>query len=339
MFNSGGDVGLRILMWRVAPSSSKGSIGSQFALCNSLGISLGPAISCVVNRVVVAQSVRDRSANPQYFMAICYVTFSVLCWWKLPRSLEDCSRREDAVDNPNEPDEDNALHVEDTNAMQHAMALPEHIRKGVFIFGLIFGFQRIFCVSCVETCVAFVLESQYGWSPYDTGMSIGFVFFAGLVAFVLDAYTKSQDWTSEVKKTKRSTLFSLILSLGIFSAVGRHELLGSIGPAWTLLFAAGLLFSASHVQSGIVDSLCASVAYPNTLYSMKYYVLVKNILQNAVARSLAPALARYVASVYGQDAYAALQFALVGLGLVLTYSVLPDSISEHVDLAVEPGCG
>eukprot|EP00928_Gymnodinium_smaydae_P070860 TRINITY_DN5460_c0_g1_i1.p1 TRINITY_DN5460_c0_g1~~TRINITY_DN5460_c0_g1_i1.p1 ORF type:complete len:471 (-),score=-10.31 TRINITY_DN5460_c0_g1_i1:136-1548(-) len=165
-FHSGGDLGSRILLWRIVPSSETARVGTLYTLSLAAGFSLGPAISTLVNRCVASHTVRARLASPQYFMATCSAVLSFVIWWRLPRTLEECVVSEEIIANPNEPSTALPLATEDRNLLQHAIELPDNIRRGTL------GQYTAECRCSISGSSSIALHCKRIWPRYICGCAV-----------------------------------------------------------------------------------------------------------------------------------------------------------------------
>lgn len=218
----------------------------------------------------------------------------------IPENLEDIIKEKEIQDSEFAQDTSN-LEVEN---------LGTDIVRTIWWQGLCFGVVRAFSVSSVEAATALILEHEFQWRLGAIGLAVGFSFMCGLPFSCAARLLQKIFRVTDSKIMLGSALLALCATLFFIPAVSSMIAVvahGSNIEVLILIFADCLIFPAFYFASGMLDGFAIRCSRDDTPYSLNNYQMLDTMVQNTIAQSILPPIARSVIFYCGRGSYALLQ--------------------------------
>jgi len=276
----------------------------------TLGLGLGPLLCPLAAWALGAVGTRARSAAVEYVLAALWGLFAVALLACFPHNVQELMEAAKLCDDASRV---GGTSDEDDCAVEQ---LDVATREDIWRASLVYGFERALIVSALEAGTALVLEIEFGWSTSSIGVAVGLAFFAAVPLALLGGAVKSVRWFTMVQLMLLCAGTGCVASICFFPWVGAALSLGSNGSCLLILIADAIVFSAGYLSNGIVDGLAIRVSEVDSFYNSNNFILIREILQNLVARMLGPSLARFLLSFGGRSLYAALQQCISVFGFL-----------------------
>lgn len=310
---------LTVMTWKITPRTEMVRYEISRVCCKCAGIGMGPILSSLVALVSGAEGAAARSAHSSYIIAVCWIIFGVATWQAIPLDLTQHIKMKEAEDIKSSTDEHGAQDAASTLAIE---SLPEQVRKKVWCSVVMYGTERTFVVSGLEAGTALVLETEFRWDTKYIGLAIGLTFLGGLpLAIVANAIQRPSSFMS-AKLMCVAAALSVVSSICLFPSIGQYlsTLSGSnaVGP---LLLADSIIFTGGYLANGVMDAYAVRSSMPGTIFSIENLKLIDSVIQNSLARFIAPPIARWCLESHGRTYYASGQLIISVLGCISCFSV------------------
>jgi len=323
---------------RVTPKSCMVQLELYKQCARTLGIGGGPILSALCACLLDKEDTRGRSAVPALVIAVVWATYAVAVSF----FLADESLMNEMVAAKSHDDE--SFPTTSENEVVPLVAPPQSSdiaydalrvltppvidsRRLIIIFGSLYGIERSFIISALESATAFILETEFGWPTKKAGIAVGGTF---LLALPIMLVMKSSYRT--IKRPASGALDSSLMKNCTVACVGASVLL--FAPTWAapslIIVCNAVVFSSSYLASSVADGLALSYTIPGTAFTVENYMLVDQIAQNTFARVLGPIMARYAIEQHGgRMSYAAFQVMVSLVGAVICH-LLRHAESSHM---------
>lgn len=314
---------------RVTPNGGMVQLELYKQCARTLGIGGGPILSALCACLLDTKDTRGRSAVPALVLAVIWATYAVAVQWLIADGdLMDemvAAKTEEDRSYPRPADTE-----EVTPLMRPAPVLPRDNtrdallsltpavldpRRLIIIFGSLYGIERSFIISALESATSFILETEFGWGTKEAGLMVGGTFLLALpmMMFMQHSYRI-------VRRPASGGLDSSLMKRCTILCTGASLLL--FAPKWAapcmILVCNAVVFSSSYLASSVADGLALSYTIPGTVFTVENYMLVDQVAQNTFARVMGPITARYAIELHGgRMTYALFQLviSLVGAGI------------------------
>ncbi|CAJ1353402.1 unnamed protein product, partial [Effrenium voratum] len=301
------------LFWSKITVPSRMTFWMILTQCSrNLGFVIGPMIFMVLN---LSLHSTDPRVSPRSMMAwvqmivfilsLCSAAFSALIMPVSLRTTEDAPT--ERIDASEDSPEETVDALEDSPE-----DLPDQDREYVVKNMILYSFERPFTLAAVEVCTVMMLELNYGWDPYYSGIVFTVVCSFGILATVVVTIF------IQTKCVTESAAFMVAASLPLVSCMFLFDTGHS--RAWTLLVADAGIYTGATVANGIAEGWASRAAKEGTSFSQGEYRL-RNFLAVILSRFLGPIVGRLAVDFGGRNVYASLQFILCLLGTRTVYKV------------------
>jgi predicted dehydrogenase len=299
---------------KVTPKTEQVKVEGIRSFFITLGIGCGPLLAVAYSVTPSGQGVVHYTRNQIAFPAwvSCAVGAGVLlfAWRVIPDSEEliDQARVTEAVGRTTAPSKDSIRCAEAAVLGQLA---PERAGRAwwkpvVYVVGCLYGVERALLTSSLESATALVLQTYFGWSPYEIGRTVGLI-FVGAACLILGMVSLRPILGDGVLIKLGSTI-CILSSLLLFWGVNSDPRL--------LILADVLIFTAGFVASSVAEGMAMTCATSGTWYSVENAWLIRNVLKCNVSRFLGPVLARLAVATDGGQLYATSQVVLSALACI-----------------------
>jgi hypothetical protein len=323
---------LNIAGARVTPKSGMVQLELYKQCARTLGIGGGPILSALCACLLDKQDTRGRSAVPALVLAVIWATYAVAVQWLLANEdlMDEMVTAKDLEDRDyhgaSEQDESTPLARQippeaAQNPTRDALSIltPSIFdsRRMIIIFGSLYGIERSFIISALESATSFILETEFGWGTKDAGLMVGGTFLLALPMMIVMRHSYRM-----VRRPASGGLDSSLMKRCTMLCVGGSLLL--FAPKWAapcmILVCNAVVFSSSYLASSVADGLALSYTIPGTAFTVENYMLVDQIAQNTFARVMGPITARYAIEVHGgRLTYAIFQLLVSLLGAAICH--------------------
>lgn len=320
---------------RVTPASQMVDLEMYKQCARTLGIGGGPLLSALCSYFLLKVG-KDyatlRSSTPAVLLMILWVMFSVQIRRHFPqdgKTMDDMHQAKLEADQVASTSTTTDWSIEE-NAPLRPLSDPLRIvdaRRCVVVMGMLYGVERSFIVSALESATAFILETEFKYSSIRAGLSVGCTFLVALPAMaVMQLWSRSPSGANSAGLNsagllKICTHSSCVASLLLFAGVSPF-----------ILVACAIIFATSYLASSVTDGLALAYTEPGTTLCIENYVLVDQIGQNTLARLLGPVAARLaIRHGGGRATYAAFQVSVsvLGVGICKMLSYCESICSRH----------
>lgn len=296
---------------KVTPASEMVDFEIYKQCARTLGIGGGPLLSAFCSFLlqrIGQDSTGLRSAMPATIIIIAWVVFSLRVLNHFPQDAAAMDAMHEA-----KLEADQVASVSSERALEESSLMtagdPLRIidaRRCVVVMGMLYGIERSFIVSALESATAFLLEEEFKYSPVHAGLAVGSTFLFALPAMTAIRYCGSSASSNAglLKICTHGACFSSLLLFTYWSPL--------------ILLSCALIFSTSYLASSITDGLALAYAEPGTALCIENYVLADQIGQNTVARLLGPVAARAaIRHGGGRATYACFQVLVSVIGVAI----------------------
>jgi len=300
---------------RVTPASEMVDLEIYKQCARTLGIGGGPLLSALCSYLLLQVSKDStglRSSLPAILMMMLWVLFSVTVLQHFPQDAAAMDAMHRA-----KLEADQVATVNSEAGLEENMPVtvlePLRImdaRRCVVVMGMLYGIERSFIVSALESATAFILETEFHYSSVAAGLAVGCTFllaWPAMAALRFGSNICSCCSSSSMGLLKICTHGACLASLLLFKAMSP-----------LILLSCALIFSTSYLASSITDGLALAYTEPGTTLCIENYVLVDQIGQNTLARLLGPVAARLaIRHGGGRATYAAFQVLVSVIGVAI----------------------
>lgn len=314
---------------KVTPAEEMVELEMYKQCARTLGIGGGPLLSALCAILLDETDVGGRSAVPALVLSVLWAAFGFAMALQFPRDADAMeliqSLKEEADDSiglsdHGDDDAPKSQKTETSPLMKGTMEEGLTARHQVVLFGALYGIERAFIISALESATAFILETEFGYSTKNSGLAVGGTFIIALPVMLLfrpQVFERSKK-SGDVKNGGSVADMSFMKTCtGICCA---SSILLFSPTSYTLLVACAIIFSSSYLASSMADGLALAHTAPGTLFSIENYVLVDQVAQNTVARLLGPMAARsFIQHHGGRPAYAAAQLVISFIGVLVCH--------------------
>jgi len=195
-------------------------------------------------------------------------------------------------------DEESEAQKAQLSAMDH---LDTPTRQSIFWNLILFHMARGIAVGSMQVATAMILELVYSWLVGYTGLgfagiSLGASFFSVLSAVV-------------VKERHEGRVLVTCMVISVLGCVCFFD----IGGYWVLLCGDFVVYGATLIAGGIVDSWVQHACLPGTFYSYENFLGMEALRVTFAMRLVAPIAARSLLEQWGRNSYAFYQLAAIVL--------------------------
>jgi len=318
--SAGTDIILNVMVWKVVPRASMVNLEVMKVCIRTFAIGLGPLVSSGLNFAFGAHDVRSRASFPAQVFAALWISFGVYAWMVIPNDITPFTSEKSARDDA-EPAEGSR-----TPTAVSVDNLSEADRQTVWFGGIMYGMERAFLVSALEAATALILEKEFRMGTQEVGVAVGATFFVGLPITLLVDAARRGHFISDVSLLSGAAAVATLASLMLFPMCS--TLLGHCGvhvpglSVLLVLLADCVIFPAGYLANGILDGFAVQCSKAGTFCCVENFRLMEGFLQDAVARLIAPVIARTLVDRFGRLGYSAMQLSVSALGLASCVSVV-----------------
>jgi len=296
------------------PSDRRPEWMATYQFACMLGIGLGPMVASLIGvlNVCSRQDFDLQATGVAYVsLAVANLLIAVLVY---PRSLEDVidhqSPSEDSrQETPSQMGKRGWVRFKAAIQKEVAHLSPatsdsRHYQRVIVLLAtLVMATVRGFVIVGLESALAFLLESRYGWNVTETGIAIGCCFLSCIPFQLLYSSLRNQ-----------MAVTSWIRCLSICSIIGSCLLykgwFGGVADSIALLAAASILFPALYLGDSLTSGISVmahNVCPPDSMLSPNMLMLYRQFAVNGVGRCFGSVVANKTAEQAGQNAYATQQ--------------------------------
>lgn len=280
---------------------------------------MGPILSSLVSFVSGANGAAARSAHTSYVIAASWLVFGLVAWQAFPLDLTQLIEVKEDEDSKCSENEERAGDAAPSIAIE---ALPEQARKRIWLAACMYGTERTFIVSGLEAGTALVLETEFHWDTKYVGLAIGLTFLGGLPLAIAANLIQRRNFISSLKLMCVAAALSVVFAALLFPSVGSSlSSLSQDNAVGSVLLADSVIFTAGYLANGIIDGFAVRSSVPDTPFSIENFKLIDSVIQNSLARFIAPPIARWCLERYGRTYYAGGQLIISILGCFSCFSV------------------
>lgn len=287
------------LVISILPPAQLATFNVFFVCIKTVAMGMGPFVSGLICSIAGSLANVDgalaRYSLVEYWLAILWAIYACFNWWVVIRVMPETpagSAENDSRDRQLVKQESSAYH-EDLEVSQ----LPDSSRKNIWVAGVFYGVERAFVVSAMQSAVSMILETEVHWRTTVIGMAVGASVIATLpvtgTVWILQGYYKFSQL-----KLMRICAICVVVSCPIFFP--QISTGGYPTTPYIMLLGLGIMFGAGYMANSIASSLAMRCALPGTCYTVENLLILDSIVEDSIARLVAPAFARYILEHYGQ---------------------------------------
>lgn len=309
---------LTVMTWKITPRTEMVQYEIFRVCCKCAGIGMGPILSSLVSLISGANGAAARSAHTSYVIAACWIFFGLATWQNFPLDLAQLIEAKEVEESRCS---ENERHTQEAASSLAIEAIPEQARKRIWLSAVMYGTERTFIVSGLEAGTALVLETEFHWDTKYVGLAIGLTFLGGLPLAVAANAVQRPDFILSAKLMCVAAALSVVFATLLFPDIGRFfNNLSEDNAVGVILLADSVIFTAGYLANGIIDAFAVRSSLPGTAFSIENLKLIDSVVQNSLARFIAPPIVRWCLEKYGRAFYAGGQLTISVLGLFSCFS-------------------
>jgi len=199
--------------------------------------------------------------------------------------------------------------------------LDDRSRKSIWLSGVFWSAQRAFVLAALESAISLILEVESHWRTTTIGMGIGCAVLATFPVTCVVWAMQGQYDISQINLMRICAICVVAASVIFFPQVSDG---GQVATPYMMLVGMGVISGAGYMATSIVYSLAMRCALPGTCYTVENLLILDSVVEDSMARLMAPPFVRYLLGEhgrpYGRTLYASSQMLMCILGFVSLWS-------------------